>query len=322
MVAFSFIYFLMMDIFHDCYLIASSFESDRSHGNIWYHFCVMKVMKPAIRKILVTGSSGTIGTRLCERLLAEGYEVTGVDKKKNKWNPAVQKVTKIIDLRDARKASKVLPVDVDLIIHLAANARVHDLVIDPSMAHDNVAMTTTILEHVRTQKIPRLIFSSSREVYGNAERYIHKESDISVSRCESPYTASKIADEAMVWAYQRCYGIDTIIFRFSNVYGMYDESDRLVPLFIGRARRGDDLIVYGKDKILDFTYIDDTVEGMLSGIRNFDAAKNDTYNLAYGKGISLVEVAKEMKRLMSSKSKVDIRKSRVGEVVRLRGGYF
>ena len=120
----------------------------------------------------------------------------------------------------------------------------------------------------------------------------------------------------MVWAYQRCYGIDSIIFRFSNVYGMYDESDRLVPLFIGRARRGDDLIVYGKDKILDFTYIDDTVDGMLSGIRNFDAAKNDTYNLAYGKGISLVDVAKEMKRLIGSKSKVDVRKSRVGEVVR------
>ena len=131
-------------------------------GALWYYDCVMKTKgsgKDTVQRILVTGSSGTIGTRLCERLLAEGYEVVGIDKKKNKWSTEVQKITKVIDLRDTEKALRALPSPVDLVIHLAANARVHDLVIDPSMAHDNIAITRTVLEYARMHKIPRLIFS-------------------------------------------------------------------------------------------------------------------------------------------------------------------
>ena len=269
-----------------------------------------------IKKILVTGSSGTIGTRLCERLIDEGYEVYGVDKKKNKWHQHIQKRTTVVDLCNKAKSLKVLPKDVDLVIHLAANARVHDLVVDPSKAEENMVMTHTVLEHVRQNGIKRLIFSSSREVYGNRDQYIHKEDNISVVHCASPYTASKISCESNVWAYHRCYGIDFITFRFSNVYGMYDESDRIVPLFIELARANKDLTVYGREKILDFTYIDDTVDGVIMGIRQFEKTKNKVYNLADGKGTSLIDVAQTMKKLLKSKSKIVVKKSRIGEVMR------
>ena len=78
-------------------------------------------------KILVTGSSGTIGTRLCERLLADGHTVVGADWEPCKWKKEVEDLRIDIDLRDKEQFGK-LPTDVDLIIHLAANARVYELV--------------------------------------------------------------------------------------------------------------------------------------------------------------------------------------------------
>lgn len=268
-----------------------------------------------IKKILVTGSSGTIGTRLCETLLAKGYEVHGVDWKPNKWNEAVQKVTTIVDLRDKKAAMEKLPLEADLVIHLAANARVWDLVVDPDRALDNIATAFNALEYARKNGVRRFMFASSREVYGNLDQPVHAEGDARIDACESPYTASKIAGEALCWAYQRCYGIDAIIFRFSNVYGMYDESNRFVPLVIRKAANNEPMTIFGETKMLDFTYIDDTVNGIIKAIEGFDKLKSDVYNIACGEGAKLVEVAKMIMEELGSKSEMVIGQNRTGEVV-------
>ena len=75
---------------------------------------------------------------------------------------------------------------------------------------------------------------------------------MSIDNCESPYSASKIACEALFRSYKKCYGIDFILTRFSNVYGMYDDSDRVIPLFIRLTKENKDLEIFGKDKLLDF----------------------------------------------------------------------
>ena len=85
-------------------------------------------------KILVTGSSGTIGTRLCETLLQRSYDVVGVDWVKNKWQPAVDAITTLVDMRDWDAVSRMDFPGVDVMVHLAANARVYDLVEDPMRA--------------------------------------------------------------------------------------------------------------------------------------------------------------------------------------------
>ena len=266
---------------------------------------------------MVTGSSGTIGTRLCEKLLAEGEEVIGLDWVECKWNPDVLKITKIVDLRDEKAVQALkLPKDIDVIVHLAANARVYELVEDPSRARDNFLTLFNTLELARARGIKRFIFASSRECYGNANHEKYTEDLVRVENCESPYTASKIGGEALVWSYQRCYDIDAILFRFSNVYGMYDESNRVVPLFIRLARAGEPMTVFGEGKCLDFTYIDDTVAGIILGIRNFEKAKNDSYNLAFGKGTTLTHLAEEVKRLLKSASTISVGPPRRGEVVR------
>lgn len=265
--------------------------------------------------ILVTGSSGTIGTRLCERLLAGGHAVTGVDWIQNKWQKSVQAITILADLRKEENLTK-LPVNVDAIVHLAANARVYELVEEPDRARDNVLSTWNMLEFARTSGIKRFLFASSRESYGNTGVDKYTEDLVRIENCESPYTASKLAGEAFVESYRRCYGIDQITFRFSNVYGMYDDSIRVVPLFIRQARAGKPLTIFGTDKCLDFTYIDDAVTGVMLALEKFETAKNTTYNIATGSGITIVHLAERVKELIGSASPMEIAESRTGEVIR------
>ncbi len=267
-------------------------------------------------KILVTGSSGTIGTRLCEKLLEAGHEVIGADWEPCKWNEQVENLRIDIDLRHKEEFSK-LPTDVELIIHLAANARVYELVENPDRAMDNFIDTFNILEHARKNGIKKMMFASSRETYGNIhlpEGEAYSEDKAHFMTCESPYTASKIGGEALFEAYKRCYNIDTIIFRFSNVYGMYDDTIRVVPLFYRQAKAGETLKVFGKDKCLDFTYIDDCVDGILLSIENFESAKNETYNLAFGEGTTIMHLAEKVVELLGSSSQIEATDSRTGEV--------
>jgi len=266
------------------------------------------------KKILITGSSGTIGTRLFEKLLEENYDVIGFDKKSNIWHKKLDKLTIKGNLLNRKDINKI-PTDIDLIMHLAANARVYNLVVDPDLALENIITTHNILEFARENKTRNFIFSSSREVYGNKEIIISKENDVDITRCESPYTASKIADEALIHAYYKCFDINYIIFRFSNVYGKYDKSDRFIPVMIKKMKQNQTIDIYGKNKLLDFTYIDDCVEGIIKGVKNFSKIRNNTINLASGRGEKLIDVAKSIKRFLQSKSKISIKSNRSGEVV-------
>jgi UDP-glucose 4-epimerase len=119
----------------------------------------------------------------------------------------------------------------------------------------------------------------------------------------------------LVYAYQQCYGLDFVNIRFSNVYGMYDESNRVVPLFIKLTKQGQDLTVFGKDKLLDFTYIDDAVHGVLQTLARWEQARNDVYNLAFGEGTSILEVAETVRKRLGASNRIHIGENRPGEVV-------
>src|SRR3989338_3714866 len=95
-----------------------------------------------------------------------------------------------------------------------------------------------------------------------------------------------------------------IIFRFSNVYGRYDNDlermERVIPLFVKKIAQGEPITVYGKDKTLDFTYVDDCIDGIVRGIEKLVSGtmRNETITLAYGQGHTLLElvdyIAKEL----------------------------
>ena len=268
-------------------------------------------------KILVTGSSGTIGTRLCERLMEEGRIVVGVDLQGNPWNGDVDAITVRADLRDpSLNQLEKLPFIPDLVVHLAAHARVYELVKDPARAQENVAMTFNILEYCRRKGIKRIIFASSREIYGNSHQIVYKEDDARLTHSESPYSASKMAGEALVHAYNQCYGIAPVILRFSNVYGCYDMSDRVVPLFIRQTLEKRPLLVFGKEKVLDFTYIDDAVSGISRTIDRFEDVSGQTFNISSGEGTPLVEIAQKIRALLGGTNEILTQDNRPGEVVK------
>ena len=275
--------------------------------------------------ILITGSSGQIGTNLALRLLDAGYDVFGVDKRVNTWTDRI--TTMLQDLaapyRDFTGGIGSVPYPkVDAVIHLAANAKVHELVQHPHRAMENIALTFNVLEYCRHNQLP-VIFASSREVYGDIHRYITEEQHADFSFTESPYSASKVAGEALVYSYARCYGLRYLVFRFSNVYGRYDNDiermERVIPLFIQTMRRGQPVTVYGQEKTLDFTYVDDCVDGIVAGIERLLGGRvaNQTINLAYGQGNTLVRMAELIAEALGVPAKINVEPSkRIGEVTR------
>jgi nucleoside-diphosphate-sugar epimerase len=276
-------------------------------------------------RVLVTGSSGQIGTNLGLRLLADGHEVFGVDKRLNPWTEAFP--TLLQDLAGHYPAypggiGGVEYPRVDIVVHLAAHAKVHQLVAEPHRALENAVMTFNVLEYARGLKLP-VIFSSSREVYGDIHRFEgYNEETADFAFTESPYSASKIAGEAFVYSYARCYGLPYIVFRFSNVYGRFDNDlhrmVRVIPLFIHRLSRGEPITVYGRDKTLDFTYVEDCVDGIVRGIEALAANRvvNETINLAYGSGNTLVRMAELIAGELDVEPDMTVAPSLLGEVTR------
>ncbi|MDP8242989.1 MAG: NAD-dependent epimerase/dehydratase family protein [Candidatus Hinthialibacter antarcticus] len=272
--------------------------------------------------ILITGSSGQIGTNLGLRLLEEGHSVLGIDKRPNTWTNKIP--MKHLDLTTdcgARLIELISGYEISLIVHLAAHAKVFELVREPSRALENVVMTFHSAEAARQTDIP-IIFASSREVYGDIHRHLTKESYADFVVAESPYSASKISGEAFIYSYAQCYGMPYIVFRFSNVYGRFDNDiermERVTPLFIHRIMNDEPIVIFGKEKVLDFTYVDDCVQGIMLGIEKLHngEVKNQTFNLAYGEGNSLETLATLISKAVGKEPDITFKPTQSGEVTR------
>ena len=275
-------------------------------------------------RVLVTGSSGQIGTNLALRLQRDGHWVFGVDKRENTWTDDFRYILQDLAIHYPAFRGGIGGVEspeVDLVVHLAAHAKVHQLVREPHRALENAIMTFNVLEYARQLGLP-LVFSSTREVYGDVHRfeeYAEEAADFAFT--ESPYSASKITSEAFIYSYARCYGLDYLVFRFSNVYGRYDNDlwrmERVLPLFMHQLSRGEGITIFGgDDKVLDFTYIDDCVDGIARGVVALaeGSVANETINLAFGQGNTLVRAAELIATELEVEPQVTIAPSLLGEV--------
>lgn len=274
-------------------------------------------------RVLITGSSGQIGTNLGLRLLDEGHFVYGVDIRPSTWSDRIETLLQDLSVPYRDFESGIghahYPENIDVVIHLAAHAKVHELVEQPDRALENITMTFNTLEYCRRHDIP-IIFSSSREVYGDIHRYITDETHADFAYTESPYSASKMSGEALVYSYAQCYGLRYLVFRFSNVYGRYDNDiermERVIPLFVRRMQENQPITIFGESKVLDFTYVDDCVDGITRGIEFLVGGdgENHTINLAYGEGQSLVTMAEYVAECLGVTPDLTVEPSRVGEV--------
>ncbi len=269
--------------------------------------------------VLITGSSGQIGTNVGLALIARGDKVLGVDRRENEWTDRVETI--ILDLATAGLDDLPDRGRFDVVLHFAAHAKVYELVEQPERAMQNIQMAFTMVEYCRRHRVP-IIFASSREVYGDIHHHVTHEALADFVVAESPYSASKIAGEALIYSYAQCYDLPYLVFRFSNVYGRYDNDarrmERVIPLFIERIAHDKPITVYGREKVLDFTYVDDCADGVIRGIDALTSGKvaNQTINLAYGQGWTLVDLVNIISLGLRKRPNVTYEPSRPGEVMR------
>jgi UDP-glucuronate 4-epimerase len=228
-------------------------------------------------KFLVTGAAGFIGFYVCQRLLALGYQVVGLDNL-NDYYPVQLKRDRLSQLQDQPGFSfeKLDLADRDgiaalfareqfqRVIHLGAQAGVRYSLQNPmAYADSNLIGTLTILEGCRQHKVEHLVYASSSSVYGMNSKMPFSTGD-RVDHPVSLYAATKKANELIAHSYSHLYGIPTTGLRFFTVYGPWGRPDMAPFLFTKAILAGEPIKVFNHGQMLrDFTYIDDIVEGVV-----------------------------------------------------------
>ena len=246
-------------------------------------------------RVGITGGGGFIGANLSKHLVSRGIEVSVLDNlSTGSLSNLEGTVVDFVEgsILDEAAVEKALA-SVDAIVHLAAVPSVPRSIKDPVTSHDvNATGTLKILEAARNRNV-HVIVASSSSVYG-ANPVLPKTEDLRPLPV-SPYAVSKLAAEAYAIAYQRCYGLPTLAFRFFNVYGPLQTPGHayaaVVPAFVHAALLGNPLTVHGDGRqTRDFTYVGTVVATIADAVER-RVSSPDPVNLAFGTRHSLLEVA-------------------------------
>lgn len=254
------------------------------------------------KKILVTGAAGFIGSHLVEKLLNEGYLVTGIDNfdpfyskeiklenlKQAKQHPNFRFVE--LDIRDNNKIKSGLNEDFDAIAHLAAKAGVRPSIIDPiGYQETNVYGTQNLLEFAKEKNIKQFVYASSSSVYGINPNVPWKETDYVLNPI-SPYASSKISGELLGHVYSHIHKIRFIGLRLFTVYGPRQRPDLAIHKFVKNGIEGKPIPFYGDGTTKrDYTFVDDIVNGLMAAIE-YTLTDYEIINLGNHHNISLSEL--------------------------------
>jgi UDP-glucose 4-epimerase len=278
-------------------------------------------------RVLITGGNGFIGSQLAERLEESGDSVTlfdlGFDS--NVEGLRCKKIRG--DVRDYLAVKDAVEGQ-DAVFHLAAISRVAWGQRDPHICwQTNLTGTVNVLEACeKAASRPALFYASSREIYGEPESL--PVSETARANPISVYGMTKLCAERACRTYSAAFSrenpVKQIIFRFSNVYGsMRDLPDRVIPTFMGKALRGEDITLFGGDQTLDFTFIDDTVRGILqayeAALDHHPEVFGEAFQFVTGRGVSVSELARMIVKLTDSASRVRRSASNGFEVRRFVG---
>ena len=264
-------------------------------------------------KILITGSSGLIGTALKKKFISLGIDVSGCD---TACDPHESDYGDILNTNDLFHKMQ----GVDGVIHLAAVSRVILGEKFPELCwKTNVEGTKNVIAAViESPSIPWMIYASSREVYGEQGSL-----NIAESAKLAPvniYGESKAAAESALNE-AKMNGLRGAIVRFSNVFGsVYDHHDRVVPAFCLAAANGENIRVDGKENLFDFTYIDDVVQGVLAVVFGLQSGQElPPIHFTTGVATSLGEIASFAKELSDHNIEIVEAPSRSFDVAKFSG---
>ncbi len=235
-----------------------------------------------MKKILLTGAAGFIGSNTANALLGRGDTVVGVDNLNDYYDPARKQANleevraaapdpdKFIfhraDIRDQEAMDGLFAEHgFDAIIHLAAMAGVRASIEDPKLYLDvNLGGTLTLLEAAQRHGQPLFVFASTSSVYGRTEVIPFIETD-SADRPLAPYPASKRAAELLGHSYFHIFGQNFTALRFFTVYGRRGRPDMMAYLVLDNIFNGKEVPLYNNGQMhRDWTYVDDIVQGLLA----------------------------------------------------------
>ena len=262
-----------------------------------------------IRRVLVTGGAGFIGSAFVRQRLKSDQEIAITVLDKLTYAGSEENLA---ELRDDRRLRFVkgdicdpstvdeLAKDVDAIVNFAAESHVDRSLLDPgAFVQTDVYGTYVLLEAARKHRHQRFLQVSTDEVYGYVKDGRSKESDGLAPR--SPYSATKAGGEMLVQAYHASFGLPTLITRGANTYGPYQFPEKIIPLFITNALQNLPLPIYGNGSaVRDYLHVDDHVSGIARIL--WKGEPGGAYNIATGTEVSGVEVADTILKLCQKPS--------------------
>jgi len=243
-------------------------------------------------RYLVTGGAGFIGSNLVDELINQGHEVVCVDwNGEGYWNENASNW--IWDICDSEKMNIIMK-DIDAVFHLAAEVKIQETMADPIKCYNtNVIGTSVVLEAARKRGVKNVVLSSTSAIY-KCEWLIQPEGSVEDPSL-NPYASSKKSAEDLCKLYSTCYGLNTTILRYFNVYGNRQHTEGqyapVLGIFMKQKDENKPLTITGDgSQRRDFVHVSDVVKANILASQNFEKP-GEIYNVGSGKNYSVQEIA-------------------------------
>ena len=268
-----------------------------------------------MRRALVTGGAGFIGSHLVDSLIAEGgWRVTVLDNFDPYYDPGLKERNiaphlgrgscRLVraDLGDRGTLERDLEGGYDVVVHLAARAGVRPSLTDPvGYQQVNVTGTQNLLELARCWGTKQFVFASSSSVYGINPNLPWSEEEQGLKPI-SPYASTKVSGELMGHVYSHLYGIRFVALRLFTVYGPRQRPDLAIHKFARLMRAGDPVPMYGDGSSRrDYTYVADIVQGVRAAM-DYDASDFEVINLGNDRTVGLRQMIETLEGVLATKA--------------------
>jgi NAD dependent epimerase/dehydratase len=263
------------------------------------------------KKILVTGATGFIGSRLVERLVGLGADVRAFVHYNSRSDYGLLELL----AKDVLEAVEIAPGDLkdgeavrrsvkdrEIVFHLGALTAIPYSYRNPyDMVQTNVSGTANVLNAALEYGTSRIVHTSTSETYGTAQYQPIDELHPLVG--QSPYSASKIGADKLAESYYLSFDMPVATIRPFNTYGPGQSARAVIPTIISQALAGDTIRIGSTDPKRDFNNVDDTVAGFLA-VADSDSALGEVINIGSGRTVSIAHVIEEVSRILGKEFEI------------------